>query len=194
MSETTGRERFAKYRAILNIMVLFSRILPRSIISLIWRPLDILPGNLGVAVRYIILKRLLQDCGENIFIGPFVEIKGWDSIEIGDNVSIHSGCYIDGSGGLKIGNNTSIAHQSSILTFEHTWSNIEVPIKYNPLKKSIVSIGDDVWIGCGVRILSGTIINKRSILAAGAVVNKTVESNTLVGGIPAKKIKDLHDL
>ncbi|WP_220727602.1 acyltransferase, partial [Marinilactibacillus psychrotolerans] len=86
----------------------------------------------------------------------------------------------------------SIAHSTSILSSDHTWDDKSLPIKYNKLSLKPVTIKSDVWLGCGVRILAGSFINKRVVIAAGAVVNKTIESNILAGGIPAKKIKLLE--
>ena len=54
-----------------------------------------------------------------------------------------------------------------------------------------IVIGDRVWIGAGSIILPGVTINDGAVVAAGAVVNKDVEAFTLVGGVPAQKIKDL---
>ena len=129
-----------------------------------------------------------------VYVGSFVTLKNFDKISIGSNVSIHDSCYIDGLGGCFIGNNVSIAHQSSILTFNHTWSDINLPIKYNPVLMSTVFIADDVWIGCGVRIMPGVSIGTRSVVAAGAVVVYDVPSNCLVGGVPAKVIKKLDSV
>ncbi|UOQ45395.1 acyltransferase [Halobacillus salinarum] len=189
----TGRSKFIKYQWLLNILYSLSLIFPKKSLEYSWRLLDLCPGIVGVGFRYIIIKRLTSKCGHNIYVGPFVEVKNWGNIEIGDNVSIHNNCYIDGYGGLTIGDNTSIAHNSSILTFEHSWSNSDIPIKYNALTKSQVLIEEDVWVGCGVRILAGSNIETRSIVAAGAVINSKVESQTIVGGVPAKKIKDISD-
>ena len=100
-------------------------------------------------------------------------------------------CYIDGYGGLTIGNNVSIAHATSVLTTNHTWADTSIPIKYNPETLGPVVIEDDVWLGAGVRVLAGITIAKRAIVAAGAVVNKNVQSNCIVGGIPARVIKNI---
>lgn len=68
---------------------------------------------------------------------------------------------------------------------------MDIPIKYNEVKLSRVTILDDVWIGCACRILSGTTIDHRCIIAAGAVVNRDCESNKIYGGIPVKIIKKI---
>jgi acetyltransferase-like isoleucine patch superfamily enzyme len=92
---------------------------------------------------------------------------------------------------LKIGNDVSIAHQCSILTENHTWTDESLPIKYNPKAAAFVTIEDDVWLGCSARIMPGVKISRRSIVAAGAVVSSDVASRTIVGGVPAKVIKTL---
>ncbi|MCF6294478.1 MAG: acyltransferase [Flavobacteriaceae bacterium] len=150
-----------------------------------------MPGNLGLLLRYIAFKNLAKQCGENVSIQQGVYLKGIHKISIGSNVSIHSMCYLDGTGGLKIGNNVSIAHASTIMTTSHTWRDLKIPIKYNEATEAPVIIKDDVWIGCGCRILSGVTINTRSIIAAGAVVTKNIESNSISGGVPAKFLKEI---
>ena len=56
-----------------------------------------------------------------------------------------------------------------------------------------VVIGNDVWIGGNVTILPGITIGNNVVVAAGAVVTHDVPDNTLVGGVPARKIKDIED-
>ena len=120
-------------------------------------------------------------------------LKNIENITIGDNVSIHDMCYIDGYGGIKIGNNVSIAHNTSILTSTHTWSDQSIPIKYNQVIAGKVVIEDDVWIGCAVRILYKVTIGQRSVIAAGTVVTTNLQSGWLGAGIPMKHKKKLED-
>lgn len=108
------------------------------------------------------------------------------------NISIHPFCYMDAEGKISIGNNVSIAHHISILSSNHTWDDLSLPIQYNPMKKGKVIIEDDVWVGCGVRILSEVMVKSRSIIAAGSIVNKDVQSNTIVGGNSAKVLKNME--
>lgn len=56
-----------------------------------------------------------------------------------------------------------------------------------------VRISNDVWIGGNVTILPGVTIGNNVVVAAGAVVTKDIPDNTLVVGVPAKKIRDLED-
>ena len=68
--------------------------------------------------------------------------------------------------------------------------NSEINIKMNMqanISKPIV-VGDDVWIGAKAVILSGVTIGSGAIISAGSVVNKDVEPNSIVGGVPAKLI------
>ena len=129
--------------------------------------------------------------GKNIYVGKNVTIKNFESLILGSNISIHANCYIDASGGVNIGDNVSIAHNSSIISFEHTWENLEVPIKYNPTILKEVVIFKDVWIGCGVRVLAGVKINTRTIVAAGSVVKGLLDEKSIYAGVPAKKIRNI---
>jgi acetyltransferase-like isoleucine patch superfamily enzyme len=146
-------------------------------------------GKLGLLVRYILLRNLSKKCGENVSIHPNVFLFNIDQISFGNNVSIHPMCYIDGAGQISIGNDVSIAHNTSVLSTNHTWENKEIAIKYNKEIFSSVAIKDDVWIGCGCKILAGVTIGRHCVVAAGAVLNKDVYSNTVVGGVPAKELK-----
>lgn len=187
----SGREIFEKYKTIILICTGTLKVFPKFFLIFLWNCISNHSQLPFVAFRYVLLKCFVPKCGDNIKVGTNVQIIGWDKIELGSNISIHSNCYIDASGGLKIGDDVSVAHNSSILTTNHGWSDDTLPIKYNPLSFRKVIIEDDVWIGCGCRILAGTVIQSRSIIAAGAVVNRSIEGNSIYGGIPAKIIKKI---
>lgn len=172
-------------------MEFLSIFIPKFLFRISWSFFDGSESKAALLARYLYIKKYSNKSGINIFIGKGVTIKSVELLTIGSNVSIHAGTYIDAAGEVKIGSNVSIANQTSIISFEHTWEETRVPIKYNKVITDRIVIENDVWIGAGCRILSGTTLGSRSIVAAGAVVNKNVQSNTIVGGIPAKKIKDI---
>ena len=74
----------------------------------------------------------------------------------------------------------TMRHASMIRDIDYDWLGINEK----------VVIEDDVWVGHGSIILSGVTIGKGSIIAAGSVVTGNVESYSIYGGNPARKIKD----
>jgi acetyltransferase-like isoleucine patch superfamily enzyme len=189
-----GREYFKKYSLFIRSLERIARLLPGFVKQAVWTMTTSWTGKIGLVMRYVIVRTSARSCGDVVYIGPFVEIRAIENLVIGSNVSIHRGCYVDAAGGISIGNDVSIAHNSSILSSDHQWMDSNLPIRDNPVKFAHVMIENDVWIGCGVRILSGITIESRSVVAAGAVVTKNVSTGTLVGGVPARFIKSIGGL
>ncbi len=187
----TGRNKFKKFNSLIKILVFIDSLIPNSVNIFLLNFFRNVNGEIGLLIRYLLIKNLCKNCGDNVSIHPNVYLFSLKNISFGNNISIHPMNYIDGSGSLKIGNNVSIAHNCSIITTNHSWANDKLPIKYNPEILGSVLINDDVWIGCGVRILAGVSIGERSVIAAGSVVNKDVINNTMVGGVPSKIIKSI---
>lgn len=189
--KTTGREQFKKYKIIISFILFFFRLTPNFMLQFFWDFIGSFSQLPFIVLRYLILKSKVSSCGDNVRIGTGVTIKGWNSFKIGNNVSIHDNCYIDASGGIELKDNVSIAHNSSLLSTTHTYNDIDVPIKYNEIIKQKLIVSEDVWIGCGVRVLNNLKIGKRVIVASGAIVNKSLEENSIYGGVPVKKLKSL---
>lgn len=111
------------------------------------------------------------------------------NITIGERCSINPYTVLYGHGNLTIGNNVLIAGHCLIIPSNHNFSDIAKPINRQGETRKGIIIEDNVWIGSGCRILDGVCIGQGAIVAAGAVVNKDVLPNTIVGGVPAKLIK-----
>lgn len=92
---------------------------------------------------------------------------------------------------VYIGNNVMIGPNVLITTVGHPLSPLGRR-KHMGIAKPI-HIGNDVWIGGNATILPGVTIGNNVVIAAGAVVNRDVPDNCLVGGVPAKKIKDIEN-
>lgn len=184
-----GREKFKKYSVFIKSLCFLFSIFPKKINLMLLNFFKMTQGYKGLLLRYVFLKNTAKYCGENISLHPGVYLLCPEKIELGNNVSIHPMCYIDATGGINIGNDVSIAHSVTIMSTEHVFTDINIPIKDQGVSFHLTIIKDNVWIGAKSTILAGTVINSGSIIAAGAVVKNDVDENTVVGGIPAKIIK-----
>jgi acetyltransferase-like isoleucine patch superfamily enzyme len=138
---------------------------------------------------------VLTDCGSitignRSYIYPYALIKADDgNIIIGDDCSIHDYSVLYGRGDLIIGNNVRIATGVAILPYNHVYSDAENLIRMQGISSKGIIIEDDVWVGAKSIVLDGVLIGKGSVIAAGAVVTKSVEPYSVVGGNPARIIK-----
>ena len=188
-----GRKYWKIIEFFLKPLIFFLKLCPKCIIRLLYDFSSSIPTPVGLILRYCLLASKVNYIGSNVYIARWVTIKNMSGLTIGDNVSIHENCYIDAIGGVDIGSEVSIAHNSSIISFEHAWNDSATPIKYNSLVLKKISIAKDVWIGCGVRVLGGTIINTRCVIGAGSVVKGELIAKSVYGGIPAKKIMEFNN-
>ncbi len=187
----TGRTLFETIKPILSAISLVFSVLPRFLFTLTWPLLELVPWKLGILLRYLWAKRLAKSCGDNALFETGVRVTHWDQIELGDNVAIFETCYLDGKGGIKIGDNVSIAHQSSLISFDFDVSDPDIPLKYSPQRKKPIVIGNDTMIFSGVRVFAGVTLSPRTIIAANAVVREGVYEPGVYAGLPAVLKKKL---
>lgn len=90
---------------------------------------------------------------------------------------------------VKIGNDVEIASHCFVISSNHSFDRLDIPMRFQGVVAKGICIEDDVWLGSRVTILDGVTVGKGAIVAAGAVVNSNVEPFTIVGGVPAKYIK-----
>lgn len=111
------------------------------------------------------------------------------NITVGDNVFINACCHFQDYGRVTIGDGCQIGHNVVFATLSHGLSPEERKSTY---PASIV-LGRNVWVGSNATILQGVTIGDNAVVAAGAVVTKDVAANTVVGGVPARFIKNIND-
>lgn len=109
-------------------------------------------------------------------------------IELGDDVSVNPYSILYGHGGLKIGNGVRIAAHCVVIPSNHNFSDPSKPIFEQGETSLGIVIGNDVWLGTGVRVLDGIHIADGCVIAAGAVLTKSTEPFGIYAGVPAKKI------
>ncbi len=111
------------------------------------------------------------------------------NITVGKNCSFNPNSVIYGHGGLNIGDYVRVAAGVVIIPANHGYSVRDVRICDQPITAEGIRIEDDCWVGANVTVLDGVVICRGSVIGAGSVVTKSVESYSVAAGIPAKVIK-----
>jgi acetyltransferase-like isoleucine patch superfamily enzyme len=111
-------------------------------------------------------------------------------IHIGDQVGMGEFAYLGGAGGLTIGRGCIIGQYFSCHPENHVYDDTDHEIRMQGVTRKGIVIGEDCWIGSKVTILDGVTIGRGCVIAAGAVVNKDVPAYSVIGGVPAKIIKN----
>lgn len=159
------------------------------------RKLICVPFGVIRKFRMLLIKMSVGSLGEGSVLYPGVKLSFPEHVFIGKAVSIAPGVVLGASsqGTITIGDRCAIAAGTRFVTPTHDYNIL--PISSVGINKSII-IGNDVWIGTAAIILPGVSINDGAVIAAGAVVTKDVPRDCVVGGIPAKIIKQLdpHDV
>lgn len=153
--------------------------------SIGWKILDITPP----LCRCLFFKAVLGKYGKDGNIDYNCYMRNMKKIFIGNNVWINRGCRFFASyhvkdAIIKIGNNVSFGPDVTIFGAGHDYND-----SMRNTAESVI-INDGVWV-CGKSIiLQGVTIGEGAVIAAGSVVTKDIEPYTVVGGCPAKKIKE----
>jgi len=116
-------------------------------------------------------------------------------IIIGDNVFIQMDCHIGAINNITIGDNVLLASKVYITDHFHgkiIAEEMHLPPAHRKLfSKGPVIIENNVWLGEGVVVLPGVTIGENSIVGANAVVTKSIPKNSVVGGNPARIIREI---
>jgi maltose O-acetyltransferase len=154
-----------------------------------------LPQNSFSRVRTALLRALGLRIGATSLIAGALRITGSGSVR--DLLSIGPGCYITGplhvdlSAPVHIGARVYFGYDVALLTVDHELG--ESVQRCGPRVYRPIWVDDGVWIASRVAILPGVRLGRGSVVAAGAVVTRDVPANTLVGGVPARVLRDLEN-
>ena len=141
-----------------------------------------------------LLKFNSKKIGKNLNFQYGVVFQGTKNTIFGDDIDIGRFSYLScGDQPCKIGNNVMIGSDVKLLTIQHGYKRIDIPMQKQKSIYSPIIICDDVWLGDGMNIISGDkpiTIAKGIIVGAGSVVTKSLEVEYgIYAGVPAKLIK-----
>ena len=110
--------------------------------------------------------------GDGTYIGRLSQINAWASVTIGRDVLIADRVFVGDA--------------------DHSYMDPDAPIRrQGDCFQGAVCLEDGCWIGIGAVILPGVTIGKNAVVGANAVVTKSVPARALVGGVPARVIRQL---
>jgi maltose O-acetyltransferase len=156
----------------------------------------LLPQNSFNRARTLLLRSLGLRLGATSLIAGALHITG--SGPVRDLLSIGPGCYITGplhidlTAPVAIGARVYMGYEVMLITADHELGDSAQRCGRRVFRP--ICIEDGVWLGSRVVVLPGVRIGKGAVVAAGAVVTRDVPPNVLVGGVPAKFVRDLEDV
>jgi acetyltransferase-like isoleucine patch superfamily enzyme len=140
----------------------------------------------------LILKKNGATIGNNCDLETgltFHNCKDYSNLIIGNNCHIGKNCFFDLRDKVIIGDNCVISMQTTFIT--HIDMEKSKLTKIYPTKHGPIRLKNDIYVGAKAIILMDTEIREKSMIAAGSLITKSVNNNTLAGGVPAKPIKEL---
>lgn len=140
------------------------------------------------AIRTVWWRRLFAAMGLHSRVIGRIKVYSPHNISIGDHSVINEGCIINARDTVTIGDYVHLSHYTIINT---SGLNYDVLGHLRTHTKAPVTIERGVWVGSGAVINPGVTIGENSVVGAGAVVVKDVPPNVVVGGVPAKVIKEI---
>ena len=157
------------------------------------------------AIQDNLRKRAGAKFGCDCFISPEAQVLT-EQLTLGDRSWIASGAIVRGyvhfgcdcsvnpyahiAGNVRIGNNCRIAGGTAIYGFNHGIERVDIPIKDQPVSSRGITIGEDVWIGANAVIVDGVSIGSHCVIAGGSVVSNSFPPYQIIGGNPARIVRD----
>lgn len=136
--------------------------------------------------------------GDGVKIGAFSNLnvtshlsKYGKGLKVGNNSAIGDFAHIGASGGIEIGNDVIMGPYVSFHSENHNFTNTSLLIREQGVTSIGIKIGNNIWVGAKVTFLDGCIIGNNCVIAAGSIVNSIFPDNVVIGGVPAKILKEI---
>lgn len=148
----------------------------------------------GVLIDALTVEGVL--IGKGVNIGPHTRIQGSGVISnlgrglvIGDQSGIGAFSFIGCGGGVRIGSNVIMGQYISFHPETHVFASTKELIRKQGTTRAGIHIGDDCWVGAKVTFLDGARVGSGVVVAAGSVVRGEFPDNVIIGGVPARILK-----
>ena len=162
---------------------------------MLWRLFDRTPASMladfAIKVRRILAAKVFKSLGEDVIFHHDVYILSGRNTELGNGVFVNRGATIDDRGPIIVGDHTMIAAGAILTTHGHILDDFSQPLPFGGRTMAPIVIGSNTVIGFRSVVMPGVTIGDRVIVASNSVVTKDIPDRWVVGGSPAKKIKEL---
>jgi acetyltransferase-like isoleucine patch superfamily enzyme len=142
---------------------------------------------------------------ENIKLGNCVKIGSFSTLTstshlskygkgliMGNNSAIGDYTHFGASGGIKIGNDVIMGSYISFHSENHNFNDSSKLIREQGVTSKGIVLGNNIWVGAKVTFLDGCKVGNNSVVAAGAVVKGVFPDNVVIGGVPARILKNIE--
>lgn len=140
-------------------------------------------------LRVSLIRKIVGKAGKNFWVEPPFYCDYGTNIEVGDDVFFNFNCVVLDVCKVTLGDRVFVAPNVQFYPATHPLDSVKRGEMWEYGKP--ITIGDDVWIGGSAVICPGVSIGDRTVVAAGAVVTKDFPADVVIGGNPAKIIKNL---
>lgn len=110
-------------------------------------------------------------------------------LQMGKNSAIGDFTHFGASGGIEIGSDVIMGSYISFHSQNHNFKDPSKLIREQGVTSKGIKIGNNIWVGAKVTFLDGCVVGNNCVVAAGAVVNDIFPDNVVIGGVPAKILK-----
>ena len=168
---------------------------PKLYYTMFWRMFDRTPSSMiqgfAIPLRRILAKKIFQHCGDGVIFHHHVLFSDGGNISLGDGVLVNRYAMLDDRAPIEVGAYTMLAAGITIETHTHPFDNFSRPISYSGRGEGPVSIGANCVVGYNAVLMAGVRLGYRCLVGANSVVTRDVADFTVVGGVPAKPIKQI---
>lgn len=138
-------------------------------------------------VRQMLSRLFGKQVDETLRVFPPFYTDFGKNTTIGKNVFINACCHFQDQGGITLGDGCLIGHNVVFATLNHGFA----PADRTSLYPAPIVLGKNVWVGSNSTLLQGIRIGDNAVIGAGSVVTKDVPANTIVGGVPARILRQI---
>lgn len=162
---------------------------------MLWRLFDRTPAaalaDFAIKVRRILAPKIFKHVGDDVIFHHDVYILSGRNTSLGNGVFVNRGATLDDRGPITVGDHTMIAAGAILTTHGHILDDFSQPLPFGGRTMAPITIGSNSVIGFRAVVMPDVTIGDRVIVASNSVVTSDIPDRWVVGGLPAKKIKEL---